>query len=232
LIAKTIAGLRLYLLLALKGLRFVFYPTKIQWVQKPDSDNWDDLRLILILNHTSLFEFVYAGAIPFKFLVRMSQSLVFPVAEETLAHPFYGPVLKTLAPAVIPLTRKRDHTWKNFLNQLNQDSILIAMPEGRMKRSNGLDKHGRVMTVKRGVLEILQKFTNEKALLTYSGGLHHVLPPNRYLPRLFKRIAVTLEAIDIDEYLKTLEKSGSEGGLQDAVARDLAERRDRHCPEI
>lgn len=231
-IAKIIAGLRLYLLLGIKMLRYVFYPTKIQWVRKPRENNWDSLRLICILNHTSLFEFVYAGAIPFRFLARMSQKLVFPVAEETLQHPYYGPILKTLAPEVVPLTRKRDHTWEGFLDQLNPESILIMMPEGRMKRPSGFDKTGKAMTVKGGTLEVFKKFTGEEALLVYSGGLHHVLAPGRYLPRIFKRIAVTLEAVDINAYLDALAKSDSGLFLKEAVARDLEARRDRYCPQL
>ena len=231
-LTKSIAYLRLCLLLGLKGLRFSFYPTRIKWIQRPASDAWDDIRLIMILNHTSLFEFVYAGAIPFRFLVRMSQKLIFPVAMETLAHGFYGPILKTLAPYVVPLSRKRDRTWHDFLAQLYPDAILIAMPEGQMKRPNGLDKHGRPMTIKGGALEILQKFSGEKALLVYSGGLHHVLPPNRYLPRIFKRIAVALEAVDIDSYLTALAQNKSDLRLKEAVARDLEARRDRYCPQL
>jgi hypothetical protein len=231
-IAEAIAGLRLYLLLILKGLRYVFYPTGVQWIQKPGSDKWDDLRLIFILNHTSLFEFVYAGVIPFRFLARMSRKLVFPVAEKTILNQYYGAILKTLAPHVISVSRRRDHTWKRFLDQLTTDTILIVMPEGRMKRPNGLDKHGGAMTVRGGALEILKKFSGEKALLVYSGGLHHVLPPNRYLPRIFKRIAVALEAVDIDTYLNALKKSKSGLPLRDLVARDLEARRDRYCPRL
>ena len=231
-IDHAIAGLRLYLLVILKGLRYVFYPTRVQWIQKPGTDNWDDLRLILILNHTSLFEFIYAGAIPFRFLARMSRKLVFPVAEKTLAHPYYGPILQALAPEVISVSRKRDHTWKHFLDQLTADTILIVMPEGRMKRPGGLDKHGRAMTVRGGALEILEKFSGEKALLVYSGGLHHVLPPNRYLPRIFKRIAVALEALDIDTYLNGLTKCKLGLPLRDLVARDLEARRNRYCPKL
>jgi len=231
-LAKVVAYLRLELLIFLKGLRYVFYPTQIKWIQKPDAKNWDDIRLIFILNHTSLFEFIYAGVIPFKFLVRMSQNLVFPVAKETLAHPFYGPALKTLAPEVVPVTRRRDRTWQAFLAQLQPATILIVMPEGRMKRPDGLDKQGRAMTVKGGALDILRKFSQDKALLVYSGGLHHVLPPGKYVPRIFKRLAVALEAININEYLQTLEATRDRLSLKEAVARDLETRRDRYCPQV
>ncbi len=218
--------------LFLKGLRYVFYPTQIQWIQKPAAENWDDIRLIFILNHTSLFEFIYAGAIPFKFLVRMSQKLVFPVAKETLAHTFYGRSLKMLAPEVVPVTRRRDRTWQDFLAQLKPDTILIVMPEGRMKRPDGFDKQGQPMTVKGGALDILNKFSTDKALLVYSGGLHHVLPPGKYVPRIFKRLAVGLEAIDINDYLHTL-ASNTEGlPLKAVVAKDLEARRDRYCPQV
>ncbi len=227
-----VSNLRLALLIFLKGLRFIFYPTKIKWIQKPAARNWDDIHLIFILNHTSLFEFIYAGAIPFKFLERMSQKLVFPVAKETLAHPFYGPILKTLAPEVVPVTRRRDRTWQDLLAQLKPDTILIVMPEGRMKRPDGLDKQGQPMTVKGGAVDILRKFSHDNALLVYSGGLHHVLPPGKYVPRIFKRLAVALEAININEYLQTLERSTDGRSLKEAVAKDLEARRDRYYPQI
>ena len=231
-LTNTVANLRWVLLLVLKGLRFVFYPTSVNWIQKPESANWDDIRLIFILNHTSLFEFIYAGVIPLRFLRRMSQKLVIPVADKTLAHPFYGPILKTLAPAVIPVTRRRDRSWDDFLAQLKPDSILIVMPEGRMKRPDGFDKHGHPMTVKGGAWDMLRKFSHTKVLLVYSGGLHHVLPPGKYLPRIFKRLAVALEAVDVDAYLQMLQQHQFEDDARRAAARDLEQRRDRYCPQI
>ena len=78
----------------------------------------------------------------------------------------------------------------------------------------------------------MKKFSNTKVLLVYSGGLHHVLPPGRYLPRIFKRLAVTLEAVDIDDYLKQVGTNKPALPLKTAVAKDLEARRDRYCPTV
>ena len=39
----------------------------------------------------------------------------------------------------IVVTRQRDDTWYNVLNSVDSKAIVIILPEGRMKRANGLD---------------------------------------------------------------------------------------------
>ena len=186
-------------LLGIKGLRYVSYPTKCQWVSEPADKNWEGARLVLILNHTSLFEYIYGGVIPLKFLWKMAHNLVYPVAKETLDHPVHGKILPLLAPHVAPLTRKRDKSWSDFAESIMPRSVLIMMPEGRMMRPDGKDKHGKEMTVKTGIADIIRKFQGESIILAYSGGLHHVMPPVAPFPKPFKKIAVNLP---IKKYLR------------------------------
>ena len=41
------------------------------------------------------------------------------------------------------------------MNQIDEDAVVIILPEGRMKRATGLDKKGMPMTVRGGVADIL-----------------------------------------------------------------------------
>ena len=133
--------------------------------------------LIVFLNHTSLFEFVLGVTLPFKFLNEIAKRLIIPVAASTMKNPIGRFVFNHLAPKTITLTRKRDESWKDFLSQIEENDICIFMPEGRMKRLDGLDKHGNPMSVKTGVYELMQKFQGKRMMLVYSYGLHHILPP-------------------------------------------------------
>ena len=81
------------------------------------------------------------------------------------------------------------------------------MPEGRMKRPNGLDLSGKAMTVKTGVYELLRKFPHKKVLIVHSHGLHHVLAPGQRFPRIFKKIKAHMEVLNIDDYLMSLGSS-------------------------
>lgn len=72
------------------------------------------MQVVLILNHTSLFEFLFATVVPFGYLWRLSREMVYPAAAETLERPLIGTFLKIVAP-VAPLTRKRDDSWIEFL---------------------------------------------------------------------------------------------------------------------
>ncbi len=188
------------------------------------------MRLILIVNHTSLVEFVFATVMPNKFLWRMARRLVFPVADSSLKKP-QGKMLKFFAPRVASLSRKRDDTWHHFVDQLESDSILIFMPEGRMKRPNGLDKDGKPMTVKAGICDLLPKFSGENMIIAYSGGLHHVMAPGQSFPRPFRRLSVNLECVNVDEYLASFADIQDDRARRRAICQDLENRRDKYCPE-
>ena len=139
-------------------------------------------------------------------------------------------MLKMFAPRIASLSRKRDKTWQNFLDQLATDSILIFMPEGRMKRPNGLDKQGLPMTVKSGICDLLPQFSGGNMILAYSGGLHHVMAPGQSFPRPFRKLAVNLDWVNVDEYLAQFVDIEDEKLRREAICSDLERRRDQHCP--
>lgn len=187
-----------FFLLSIKYLSRIFYKFEIGW---PDTTlNWNKIKLIVFLNHTSLYEFLYLGFLPNHFLRKLSKRMVAPAADKTLNRPLVGFFFKLFSPGMIPITRKRDNSWGNFLESIYEDSIILIAPEGRMKRKNGLDLEGNKMTVKPGVVDILNGLTKGQMILAYSGGLHHVQIPDEGLPHLFKTIKMNLEVFDIADY--------------------------------
>lgn len=217
--------IRFLALSLLKVLGYVIYPSKLTWLsQKPAS--WEDVSLLLVLNHTSLFEFVYGVALPFRFLRELSQRLVIPVADVTLQKPLAGFIFTHLAPKTIGISRKRDDSWQQFLAAIEPNDICIFMPEGEMKRPSGLNKHGKPMVVKTGVYELLERFANKNMVIVYSHGLHHVFAPGDRVPRIFRRITASLEYMPVSKYLAGF--SDSETPARH-VAEDLQRRRDKYC---
>lgn len=222
--------LRYLFLLAVKYFSRLFYRHERHWLHEEPGKPWHDLRVVAILNHTSLFEWLLAGAAPNHLLRAVAYRGVIPAADITMRRPLIGPFLRTLAPDVVPITRQKDSTWSEVLRRLHSDRILVILPEGRMKRSNGLDKHGKPMTVRGGIADFLQGMGDGRMLLAYSGGLHHIQAPGEGLPRLFKTVRVGLELVDIAGYKQGLETNGS--GFKRAVMEDLERRRDLHCPRL
>jgi hypothetical protein len=217
--------LRYLFLCLLKIVGRLIYPSKIKWITKRP-DDLNEISLILILNHTSLLEFIYCIILPFSYLWQLSKRSVFPIAEKTLKKPFYGFMLSHIAPKTISLTRKRDESWLNFLNQIKKDDICVFLPEGQMKRKTGFDKYGKKMVVKKGVYDILLKYRNKSMAIVYSGGLHHILAPEDHYPRIFKKIFVKVECLKVNDYLKIFEQ---EELVIEKITQDLQRRRDLHC---
>lgn len=220
--------LRFSLMAALKMLFHVFYPCRRTWLTEQPRE-WDDISLVLILNHTSMFEFVYAVAVPFRYLWRLAEHLIVPVAAESMDKPATGLWFKILAPKPMRLSRKRDDSWQEFLKAVGGRNICIFFPEGRMKRPNGLDKNGQKMNVRSGVCDLLEKYRGQKMLIMRSHGLHHVLPPGASLPKIFQPTAVDLEILDVNRYLDGFQDADN---LREAVASDLERRRDEALGKI
>lgn len=222
---------RFLILCLVKSSRYWCYPTNCEWITPPPPQPWKGVRLILILNHTSLIEFVYTTVMPTRFLWQLSRRLVFPVADTSLKK-LQGKLLKIFAPRIASLSRKRDDTWLNFLADLESDSILIFMPEGRMKRMSGLDKNGQPMTVRSGICDLLPRFAGERMIIAYSAGLHHVMAPGELFPKPFRRLSVNLESVEVDDYLRQFAMIEDEKRRRSAICRDLERRRDQHCPKL
>lgn len=216
-------------LMAVKYATRALYDVREEWVGDVPADPWQDIRLIAVLNHTSLAEAIYLAVVPKRVLRRVARHAVLPVAEETMARTIEGWIFRTLVPNVVPITRKRDYSWTRVINQIDDpESMVTLFPEGRMMRPTGLDKTGSRMTVKPGIADVLLGLEHGRMIVAYSGGLHHVFAPGDPLPSFFKVVHVKLESIDIARYIE--ERKAEGWSFASAVVRDLTRRRDLHTP--
>ena len=219
------------ILYCLKVLSKTFYKHDFEWVgERLPGDPWKGHRLVVFLNHTSLFEPVFLGVPPARFIWRLARHGVVPAADKTTDRPLVGIIFKFIAHEVIPITRQRDDTWSQVLSTIEKNSMVTIAPEGRMKRANGLDLHGKPMTVRGGVADILLALKEGKMLIAYSGGLHHVQIPG-HIPNVFKTVRLRAELLDIAKYIKDRMAEGGEEAFKKNVIRDLESRRDAYCPE-
>jgi 1-acyl-sn-glycerol-3-phosphate acyltransferase len=218
------------LLLALKGLARLFYRVEMAWIGDPPADRWEHLRLVVFLHHTSLYEPVFLGGAPGSFIRQVAFHGVLPAAEKTISRPFVGWLFRMIAAHVVSITRARDHTWFEVLRKIDPESMVVILPEGRMMRTNGLDSHGRPMTVRGGIADVLEAVGEGRMLVAYSGGLHHVQAPGERVPRLFRTVRMRLELVDIASYVSGLLEGRPAEDLRQAVCEDLERRRWLHCP--
>jgi hypothetical protein len=216
------------LLLAIKVASRVFYRHEVAWVGEVPSTRWQGLRLVALLNHTSLYELVYLGDAPFSLLWGIARRGVIPAAQKTTDRPFVGLLYRLVARRVVPITRERDHTWSGLLGAIRSDDLVVMAPEGRMMRETGLDATGRQMSIRGGIADVLQALASGGMLIAYSGGLHHVQVPGRW-PRAFKTVRLRLERIDIASYVKELGEGRDDAAFKRAVKDDLQRRRDLYC---
>ena len=218
------------LLMGIRLLSKIFYRFDFGWIGPTPKDPWADIRLVAFLNHTSLFEPVFLGAVPPRFIWRLAAHGVVPAADKTTGRPLVGLIFKFIAHHVIAITRERDHTWFAVLNKIDPQSMLVIAPEGRMKRENGLDLQGNPMSVRGGIADILLAVKEGRFLIAYSGGLHHVQAPGR-VPRIFKTVRLRVENVEIADYIAELMSRGGQEQFKKNVMRDLDWRRDTHSPE-
>ncbi|MGE5235486.1 MAG: 1-acyl-sn-glycerol-3-phosphate acyltransferase [Acidobacteriota bacterium] len=217
------------LLMVLRTVSRLLFRHKVRWLgQKPG--NWGDVRVLAALNHTSLYEPLYAGALPPSFLWHLARRGVLPVADKTLRRPIVGRFFRLLCQHVVVVTRQPDHTWQAVLDTIGPDSVVIIFPEGRMKRADGLDGDGKPMTVRGGIADILEAVGTGRMLVAYLGGLHHVQAPGQFLPRAFRTLEVTLELLDVGWYRESMLRRFGAAGFKRAVVDDLEARRERYCP--
>jgi len=218
------------LLLILKTLSKVFYTHDLRFIGPTPPDPWKGLRLVAFLNHTSLFEPVFLGGVPVRFLWRIAAHGVVPAADKTTDRPLVGLIFRFVAHHVVAVTRERDHTWFEVLNKIDPRSMVVIAPEGRMKRENGLDLYGNPMSVRGGIADILLAVREGRMLLAYSGGLHHVQIPGR-VPRIFKTVRMRIENLEIADYIEAQMAKGGPEQFKRNVMRDLDGRRDAYAPE-
>ena len=217
------------ILLFLKYLSKIFYRHDFAFLGPTPPNPWKDLRLVVFLNHTSLFEPIFLGGVPTSFMWRLAAHGVVPAADKTTDRPLVGLVFKFVAHHVIPITRERDETWFAVLQRIDPKSMIVIAPEGRMKRANGLDLNGKPMTVRGGIADILNAVKQGRMLLAYSGGLHHVQVPG-HIPNVFKTVRMRIENLEIADYIAEQMRDGSEN-FKKNVMKDLDRRRDEYAPE-
>ena len=218
------------LLFAVKVVSAILFRARLEWI-RDEPDPWSDLRVLALLNHTSLFEPVFAALAPNRLLWQIAAHGVVPVAKKTMDRPMVGAFFRFVAHHVIPITRERDETWESVLERIHDPKALIViLPEGRMMRPTGLDRHGRPMTVRGGIADLLGAVQRGRMLIGYSRGLHHVHAPGDRFPRLFRRVELRCETLDIPEYRDRLMAEAGPGGFKKTVVDDLTRRRDEHSP--
>ncbi|MDP9121431.1 MAG: hypothetical protein M3O15_08705 [Acidobacteriota bacterium] len=218
------------LLLVVKVLSRTFYRVDMRWIGDVPSEPWRHIRLVAVLNHTSLYEPIFTGGCPTRFLWRIARHGVVPIAQKTAGRPLVGGFYKLIANRVITITRERDETWEQLLAHVDPDAMVTLLPEGRMKRAGGLDSEGRRMTVRGGIADILESIGEGRMLLAYSGGLHHVQSPGERFPRLWRTVRMRLEVVDIASYRTAILSQAGPQGWKRAVIEDLERRRDLNCP--
>jgi len=221
--------IRLVALGTLKLLASLFFRFRTFWVGPIPADRLGNARIGCFLNHTSLFDLIFFAAVPWSTAAEIARRGILPGADVTLSRPIVGRIIRFFAGNVVPISRKRDETWDAFLNALDEKSLVLIAPEGRMKRLNGLDKNGEPMTVRGGIVDLMQAMGKGKMVLAYSHGLHHVQAPGERLPRLFQRATIAFEALEIEDYLRSFGMEPGSKALKVAVCRDLERRRDLHC---
>lgn len=219
------------LLLVIHGLARLFFDFDVRWIGEEPEDAWSDARLVVVLHHTSLFEPLFTGITPPRFLWRLSRRGIVPMAQKTWQRPLTGRALRALVRHPVSVTRERDHTWERFLRKARDpEGLVVIFPEGRMMRPSGTDAAGGPMTVRGGVADLLRQIPDGRMLLAYSGGLHHVQAPGESLPRLFRTLSMSLETEEIAAFRERILEAHGEEGFKGAVIRELTRRRARHCP--
>lgn len=217
------------LMMLIKLFSHIFYRLETKWIS-PGQKSFDKIRLVVLLNHTSLYEPLYVAAAPTSFVFRLARKMVAPGADKTLSRPVVGFFWKLMGPGLVSISRKRDKTWYQFLEAIERRSVIVIAPEGRMKRNTGLDSEGKPMSIKSGISEIIEELDEGNMLIAYSGGLHHVQHPGEKLPKLFQTIALNLEVLDIPMYKSQFSSEGIQR-RKDIIA-DLEQRMATNTPKI
>jgi len=215
-------------LFSIKIISAIFYRFKIGWPK--ERIRWNDVRLIIFLNHTSLFEPIFLGFLPLGFLWQLSARLAAPGADKTLNRPLVGTLYKLMSPGIKSITRKRDESWNSFMDSIEENSIICIAPEGRMMRKNGLDLDGNKMTVKPGVADIIAELDKGQMVIAYSGGLHHVQIPGEGLPKVFKTLKLNAEVYEIADYKKKFSEPVGGNTWKRELVDDLQHRLETKVP--
>lgn len=211
-----------------KLISHLFYRREFTWIGPHPENPWEEARLYVLLNHTSLYEPLYLQGLSFSYLWRLTNRLSVPGADTTLRRPIVGAFWKLMMPNISAVSRKSDRTWSGYLESIKENSIVMIAPEGRMKRANGLDKFGRPMTVRPGVADVIMALPEGGMVLCLSGGLHHIQRPGEHVPRLFKTLRMNLVYLDLREYRNRF--PGTPLEKKHAITKNLQHYLETGCP--
>lgn len=217
------------ILASVKTLSWIFYRGRFKWLDPVPKHPWKDIRLMVFLNHTSLYEPLFSQIIPYSYLWHLAGHFNIPGADVTLDRPLVGTFWKLMVPNIASISRKKDSTWENYLDSIQSDSVVMIAPEGRMKRPNGLDRFGKPMTVRGGVADIIESIDDGHMVLCLSGGLHHVQAPGQHFPKLFQKIEMNFSYINIKDYKAQFPQNPRERKIK--IVQDLQLRLERDCPK-
>ena len=213
-----------------KVISQIFWKGQFTWITPTPDDPFKKARLIVFLNHTSLYEPIYIQALSFSNIWWLTGKMNVPGADVTLNRPIVGRFWRLMMPNIASVTRKKDSSWENYLNSIQKDSVILIAAEGRMKRLNGLDKYGKPMTVRGGVADIIENLGDGGMILAFSGGLHHIQAPGQRLPSIMKPICMNLAYFDLQEYKSRFPGSVRERKLK--MVHDLQSRLENDCPKV
>jgi 1-acyl-sn-glycerol-3-phosphate acyltransferase len=206
------------------------YRHETKFLDNSSFKNFENVKIIAVLNHTSLFEPLFLASVPFPLIWEFSKHAVGCGADITLNRPIIGFFWRFLLPDMVSITRKRDATWDHFIQKIQAPkSIIFIAPEGRMMREPGLDKHGKPMSVRGGIVDVIENVHFGELVLLYSGGLHHVHKPGDLFPRPFKTIKLNIERVQIPLYKATYATLDSKARKK-AIVQDLESRLKQHRP--
>jgi 1-acyl-sn-glycerol-3-phosphate acyltransferase len=219
-----------FVLASIKTLVRIFYTSEFTWNPKREEIDFDQVRLMVLLNHTSLYEPLFLSELPYAFLWRIADKIYLPIADVTLKRPVVGFFFKLMLPRVFPITRKSDDSWQNYLSSIRVDDLIIIAAEGRMKRPNGLDKNGKKMSIRAGVADIIDRLGPGTILICHSGGLHHIQKPGQLVPRVFQPIRMHVTALDCVQYKKRFSEQARERKIQ--IVADFQSRLETETPQL
>src|SRR5665647_593599 len=100
-----------FILVTIKIVSMVFWRLEYKWLNPTPPDPWKKAKMIVLMNHTSLFEPIYVQAFSFSYLWYLSARMNVPGADITLNRPIVGRFWKMMVPNIVAVTRRNDGSW-------------------------------------------------------------------------------------------------------------------------
>lgn len=173
----------------------ILYRCSWTWIGKNSDRGFQDMKALFLMNHTSYADHMIFVLVPINVIYKMFWNARIAVAQHQVKN-FKG-LLQYLENNIVPLSRQRDDSWNNYLSNANAKSIFVMYPEGTRMSPEGLDKNGKKVRVKGGVADILELLPDGDIVILYLDGFYEILGAGMKFPKLFKKVRVTAEVVDI-----------------------------------